>query len=70
MWDYVEEQALKYTCSYCLAPPGIYCRTYRGAVATALHNGRVDPLRLAWLHGWGEGMKEANARDERMKASA
>ena len=51
----LEELALEYSCIYCLASPGVWCRTNRGAMATTLHSARSDPVRLAWLDGYHTG---------------
>jgi hypothetical protein len=70
MNERLTELCLHYRCEYCLAPPGIWCRTRRGAVATTLHSARSDPIRLAWLDGWHEGLAEDDNKLREMGRSA
>jgi hypothetical protein len=53
--DWVEELALTYKCEYCTASPGAWCRTGKGAKATALHGCRTSALYSAFGLGYQEG---------------
>ena len=53
--DWHEELALTYKCEYCTASPGAWCRTGKGAKATALHGCRTNALYTAFGLGYQEG---------------
>lgn len=48
----LQEFALAIRCEYCKAPPGYWCTTSSGALATQLHQSRWLPVREAWSKGY------------------
>jgi hypothetical protein len=70
MSEFTDQQALRYKCEYCTASPGFWCRTLRGARATMLHSDRTEGVRLSWLDGFEEGLKDARLEAERQQELA
>jgi hypothetical protein len=70
MSEFTDQQALRYKCEYCTASPGSWCRTLRGARATMLHSDRTDGVRLSWLDGYEEGLKDKQDELDRQEELA
>lgn len=61
MWHDIEDFALKYSkCPRCAAPPGMWCKTNTGKIATSLHAGRTWPWHDCWIKGYEVGEKDTN----------
>lgn len=51
--------ALDFGCTYCKVPPGHWCRTKSGRLASWLHSARSWPIQRAWGLGYAEYDKSA-----------
>lgn len=57
----LDQLALEYICEYCGVRAGVWCVTKRNKRAYWLHSARQNPIRLAWLDGYGKGYADCQA---------
>lgn len=66
----IDDLALEYTCAYCLAEPGDWCRTKTGARAEWLHSIRTNAIASAYGLGWQEGDAETREHIKKLSEDA